>query len=509
VIQICTILATNAGWALGIRATPTQSVLASLGFACGFAASFNSPLAGILFAMEELQHVTSLSRGITAMILVASIAPTVVVRACKGNVQHFQPSWAEEIIHGNQGGSLDQVFGEQLWMLIAIPIAMLCSVLNLAIVLSLRHLNAAMDVLYTRFEWLPITITFVVQTILIACIGVVAFRVTGLRGVWGIGAESVQKALSEEFQIHEYFLFGFAKCLAMVMAVVVRAPGDVLEPVLITGAFLGGGVGRCLIDWFGLGAEVMTPSIIFGMVGLFASCFRFPLTPVVIVIELMGTDAYSLVIPMVLASFTAVVLSSRLCCPILAELMCQDGIDLHRHQHRPPEENQEVENSALPSPELGDSSESTSNSNCETSKGFGRRNSDTTAMKKAAAAKKNERRMSDPGFAFGLGGMVEQTINMLSSTDDGFANDYAFSRQASSNSDNSSSAAPSPSPTSPKDAWVPQTTDPGTPRTPKTWPFRRQKTTPVRSKKNQETPVVSATQCASECQNQSAPEELG
>mmetsp|Transcript_46609 Transcript_46609/g.81101 ORF Transcript_46609/g.81101 Transcript_46609/m.81101 type:complete len:106 (+) Transcript_46609:3-320(+) len=105
--------------------------------------------------------------------------------------------------------------------------------------------------------------------------------------------------------------------------------------------------------------------------------------------------------------------------------------------------------------------------------------------------------------------MVEQTINMLSSTDDGFANDYAFSRQASSNSDNSSSAAPSPSPTSPKDAWVPQTTDPGTPRTPKTWPFRRQKTTTVRSKKNQETPVVSATQCASECQNQSAPEELG
>ena len=32
---------------------PRQSLLASLGFSCGFAASFNAPLAGITFAMED------------------------------------------------------------------------------------------------------------------------------------------------------------------------------------------------------------------------------------------------------------------------------------------------------------------------------------------------------------------------------------------------------------------------------------------------------------------------
>eukprot|EP00434_Breviolum_minutum_P002381 symbB.v1.2.002105.t1/scaffold114.1/size323002/11 len=64
------------------------------------------------------------------------------------------------------------------------------------------------------------------------------------------------------------------------------------------------------------------------MVGLFASCFRFPLTPVVIVLELTGTRTYNLILPVALSSFTANAVSNHLFPPILEQILHQDNIDL-------------------------------------------------------------------------------------------------------------------------------------------------------------------------------------
>lgn len=124
-------------------------------------------------------------------------------------------------------------------------------------------------------------------------------------------------------------IFAAGKMIAMILAVSLRAPGDVLEPVLISGGFIGGTIGA-LLGKGALGEQAIKPCIIFGMVGLFASCFRFPLTPVVIVLELTGINTYTLILPTVLTSFTAIMVSNRLNRPILDELMYQDGVDLHQ-----------------------------------------------------------------------------------------------------------------------------------------------------------------------------------
>jgi len=327
-IQVCTALATLAGWALGIRSVQTQSLLASLGFSCGFAASFNSPLAGILFAMEELQHVSPrLSSSIICIILVASVVSTAVVRGCYGNSQLFQASWGQ--------ASVDQVFGVRGWMLVAVPIGVCCSLVGQVLNASVRRLHAALGEWRERGQ-LSYAAAFALHGLVSAAVGALVFHVTGLRGVWGVGAESVQQALDRggDFHVLEYLLFATGKLTAFVLGVSVRGPGDTLEPVLISGAFLGGMTGR-MLHWAGAGPDnaqssaVVKPCVVFGMVGLFASCFRFPLTPIVIVLELTGSDAYALILPLVLTSFTAITVSNRLCCPLLDEIMRQDGIDLH------------------------------------------------------------------------------------------------------------------------------------------------------------------------------------
>jgi len=275
--------------------------------------------------MEELNHVSpSLSKTLICCILVASVVATATIRASHGNISIFQVQWSDRF----EGADDQALLGPGLWMLIAVPIGLVCSAVGAAVTLSLRAIH---HFVMRNMNCWPYPALFVAQAVVAASIGAAVFHATGLRGVWGIGAGSLQRAFDEgeRMEVWEYFVFGAGKLTAMILAVTVRAPGDVLEPVLISGGFLGGGVGRVACYILDLpGEDIMTPCIIFGMVALFAACFRFPLTPVVIVLELTGIGSYSIILPTALASFTAITASSRICRPILDEIMHEDGIDL-------------------------------------------------------------------------------------------------------------------------------------------------------------------------------------
>lgn len=320
-IQVCTAVTTFLGWISGMRAAKTQSLLACLGFAGGFAASFNSPLAGILFAMEELQHCSPrVSKHIICICLLTSVVATGAERWCHGDRTFLEVDW-------QSGGSPQKVFGENGWMLVSIPIALICSVFGFLISKTLECSWRLIACLEAR---VPTRLVIILMVTTSACVGSCVFQITGLRGVWGIGYESLQLAFNTDHHIAHFFVFAMGKALAMVISVASLCPGSILEPVLISGAFLGGGVGSLLQLAFDepIASQVLTPCLTFGMVGLFASCFRFYLTPVVIVLELMGPETYAIVLPTALASFTAVTASNRLFPPLYDILMHRQGIDL-------------------------------------------------------------------------------------------------------------------------------------------------------------------------------------
>jgi len=351
-IQVCTAVTTFCGWALGMRGVHTQSLLASLGFAAGFAASFNAPLAGVMFAMEELSHASpNLSGPIICIIVMVSIVATAVARLFSGNNELLQTQWGEELMNDVGGGSLNQVFGMHMWMLVAVPIAVVCSLFGHLTSLLMRKFRIWMDRLHDR---VPFTILTVLAMVLSASIGSCVFRATGLRGIWGIGYESLQKLFDSRFTVVDYFIFAAGKMLAATLAIAARAPGDLLEPVLIVGAGLGGGIGRLLqsVVEEDLEQRVMQPCLVFGMVATFASCFRFPLTPVLIVLEVTGVDTYAIVLPAALAAFTAVTISNRLYLPLLESIMEEDGISLHELSEKARSaEDEEDGNNEEPEPE--------------------------------------------------------------------------------------------------------------------------------------------------------------
>lgn len=326
-IQVCTSLASMIGWTIGIRAARTQSLLASLGFCCGFAASFNAPLSGMLFAMEELQHISGrLTTRVICIILVGSITSTAVMRGFLSNKVLFKATYPSDLESMVAGGSVDRIFGPQMWMLISILIGLLSALVGFAFskVFHFTHKFLNTVVLPRIPRW----IVFGVLGGLVAAIGSLVYRTTGLTGVWGVGVNSLQQNLDQDYPGHagHLVIFALGKLAAFALSVSARFPGDTLEPVLIAGSFLGAAVGKHLpVEVVG---DSYAPCVIFGMVGLFASCFRFPLTPVVIVLELTGTRSYNLILPVTLSSFTGLAVSNHLFPPVLEQMLHQDNIDL-------------------------------------------------------------------------------------------------------------------------------------------------------------------------------------
>lgn len=326
-IQVCTSLSCMIGWVCGIRSPRTQSLLASLGFCCGFASSFNAPLSGILFAMEELQHVSSrLTTRVLCIILIGSVVSTSVMRGFLGNKVLFLASHPDDLETMVSGASVKRIYGQSMWMLIALPIGLTAALVGYCFSKAFHYIHKFVS--KVALKHIPRWLLFGVVGALVACIGSAVFRAANLRGVWGIGFRSLQEALNENFDVDagHLLIFTLGKLAAFALSVACRFPGDTLEPVLISGAFLGAAMGRMLPKE--IAGDSDSACEIFGMVGLFASCFRFPLTPVVFAIELTGTRTYNLVLPTAVSCFAGLQLSNYLFEPILEQLLHQDNIDL-------------------------------------------------------------------------------------------------------------------------------------------------------------------------------------
>lgn len=257
-IQVCTSLACMIGWTCGIRAPRTQSLLASLGFCCGFAASFNAPLSGILFAIEELSHVSSrLTTRVICVILIGSIVSTAVMRGFLSNKTLFKATHSTDLESMVAGGSVHELLGQNMWMLISVCIGFISALVGFVFSRVFHYVHKFMN-------WIPLPrwLLFGIVGGLVACIGSAVYHATGLRGVWGIGVNSLKLALEQDFQGHAGYLLIFAlgKLAAFALSVSLRFPGDTLEPVLIAGAFLGGAIGKHLpIDALSVSNHLFPP----------------------------------------------------------------------------------------------------------------------------------------------------------------------------------------------------------------------------------------------------------
>jgi H+/Cl- antiporter ClcA len=273
-------------FALGRVSPRRQPGLILAGAAAGVAAAFNTPLAGIVFGIEEMSR--AFETRTSSLIIAAVIAAGLTSLALAGNYSYFGSS-AMSLARGAD------------WL--AVP---LCGVAGgLAGGLFSRVVIA----LARGFEN-PVGRTIKAHPLWFAFACGLAVAICGLVSgdtIYGTGYDQVRTALELGSRLPQDF--GILKLLATTFASISGIPGGIFSPSLAVGAGLGSNIASLFHD-APIGAIMLL-----GMVSYFAGVVQAPITAFVIVTEM--TDDHGMVVPLMAAALIA---------HFVSRMVCEEGI---------------------------------------------------------------------------------------------------------------------------------------------------------------------------------------
>lgn len=237
--------------------------LIAAGAAGGLAAAFNAPLAGVIFAIEELGRGTVLRW--QRLVLIGVLASGFLVVAVVGNNPYFGVFGGAPLAHGMV-----------MWVAI-------CAALNGAlggIFARLLGKGVAGSAPQSWRAWIrahPIWTAFVMGLIL----AVIGLSTAG--SVYGTGYGVAADLLSGKDAAPASF--GLAKLAATVASYWAGIPGGIFTPALTTGA----GIGHHIWQLAGEGVDHRV-LVLISMAAFLAAATQAPLTASVVVMEMTGSQ---------------------------------------------------------------------------------------------------------------------------------------------------------------------------------------------------------------------------
>lgn len=262
-----------------LRSHDMHRALILAGGAAGISAAFNTPLAGILFAIEEMSR--KFEERTSGVLIIAVVLAGVTAVAIQGNYTYFGSSsihlpvtplaWLVVVVTGVIGGLLGGLFSQGL----------ICSTRRIA-------------PLVARY---PVSIAF-------SC-GLILSLLGYLSGghTYGTGYEEAKHLVTGAADAD--LAFPLFKMLATVASYLSGIPGGIFAPSLSIGAGLGADLA---IIFQSLPMQAL---VVLGMVSYFTGVVQTPITAFVIVMEM--TDGSSMLLPLMAAALIAKGMSHLVC----------------------------------------------------------------------------------------------------------------------------------------------------------------------------------------------------
>ncbi len=297
--QIGAGIASSVGEALHLD-TEQRRQLVPVGTAAAIAAAFNTPIAAILFSLEEI--VGNLHARVLGSVVLSAVASWLVLRLSLGDEPLFSVPAYE--------------LGSPWELLIYAVLGVLGGLMSVGFVRALLWLRAA-------FRRLPVSSRWFQPAL--GGLAVAAAWVL-LPGFFEVGYGPVGQALAGELTMGT-----MAVLLALHLALVVFAyasgnAGGIFGPSIFLGAMLGGVVGSLANLWFDFASGPGAYSLV-GMGAAFAGILRVPMASVFMIFEI--TQSYAVIVPMMIANLTSFFVSRRLQrVSVYEALAAQDGIQL-------------------------------------------------------------------------------------------------------------------------------------------------------------------------------------
>jgi CIC family chloride channel protein len=285
---------------LGLSPEKVKSLI-PVGAAAAIAAAFNTPMAAVLFSLEEVMG--DMNAPILGSVVLASATSWAMMRLLLGNNPLFQvPQYT--LVHPLELG---------IYALLGIAGGFL-SVAFTKLLLRMRDYFLRLP--RKTWWWHP----------------VVGGVTVGLMGwfvpqVLGVGYTYVGSALNGSMALKLLLLLVALKLIGVTVSYASGNAGGIFGPALFLGAMLGGAIGTVAHNL--LPGYTATPGAyaLVGMGAVFAGIVRAPMTSVLMIFEM--TRDYAVIVPLMIANLTSLFISRRFQKqPIYEALAHQDGIHL-------------------------------------------------------------------------------------------------------------------------------------------------------------------------------------
>lgn len=261
------------------------------GAAAGIAAAFNTPLGGIVFALEQLSR----RRGLThsGLVIAAIVLAGLVSVSTFGNLTYFGRLRVQQLDWS--------LFGPGL--LVALVAGLAGGLFSRLVIVSARGLPDR----WSRWRASHPLRFAAGCAVAVALIGIVSGGATA-----GAGYAPTRAMLEGQAELPVEFTL--LKFCATWLSAWTGVPAGVFAPSLTIGA----GIGRDVALLTGVGAEAAIPLIALGMVGFLAATTQGPITAFIIVMEMVSGQA--MVLSLMACALLASGVARLLTRPVYTEL---------------------------------------------------------------------------------------------------------------------------------------------------------------------------------------------
>lgn len=266
------------------RGKTEERYLMTCGASAGLAAAFHAPLAGMMFALEEVH------KGFSMNLIVSVMTASVTADFIASHIIGLEPVFQFQ---------LDQALPQDYyWLLIILG-------LFLGVMGALYNkVMLTAQTLYKKPKFLNETTRLVIAFM---AAGVMAIL---MPSVLGSGGGLIVSLTGGEMLLGAVALTFVVKFLYSAVSFGSGAPGGIFFPLLVLGALLGGIFAMVCVQLFGLDPMYINNFVLLAMAGYFTAIVRAPITGIILLFEMSGS--VSQMLSLALVSVTAYIAATLL-----------------------------------------------------------------------------------------------------------------------------------------------------------------------------------------------------
>ena len=281
--------------------------LVPVGCSAALAAAFNTPIAAVLFSLEEI--VGDLNAPVLGAVVLSSATSWMVLHLVLGDDPLFHVS-GYQLVHPAEFG-IYAVLG---------VVGGFGSVCFTKLLLGIR----------ARFSRMPQWTVWFQPLAGGLGVGILGYFVPE---VLGVGYDVVEKALHGNLALQLLVILAILKIVATALCYGSGNAGGIFGPSLFIGAMIGGAAGSIAHTLFPAYTAAPGAYALVGMGTAFAGIIRTPMTSVIMIFEV--TRDYTIIVPLMISNLIAFFISYKLQKePIYEALAHQDGVHLPTAESR-------------------------------------------------------------------------------------------------------------------------------------------------------------------------------